>query len=316
MKETNWELIAKHLAKETNPDEELEFHRLMDTDDVFKQEFKASQSTWDRIEIPTQSYDKTRIQNLRDRKIKTASQQRLIRASMKYAAVFIVFAIAALFIYNDLNSTITIVANDTSNTEVTLPDGSHIMMKKEAQITYSNSILKGFDRKIELEGQAYFEITKSHGENFIVKTNDYNIEVLGTKFNVNTNNTTTSVVLTEGSVALNHFNNDNIKNTTIKPGQMASLNHDSQQLSISTVNPKIYTTWTQHKLNFDNFSIEELSDIFRIHYGKLLVVDESLQLDNRISGSAPTDDFNLIIKGLSLVLNREIIERNDTIFIK
>jgi ferric-dicitrate binding protein FerR (iron transport regulator) len=316
MKEYNWELIAKYLANETNPEEELEFRQLLDTDHEFKQEFEASKSTWNRIKLPSQTFDKNRIQDLRDQKIKQAQLRKIVRSTMKYAAAFIAFAMISLFIYNDLNSTITIVADSDNKMEITLPDGSVVMMKKDAQISYSNSILRDFDRKIKLQGQAFFEITKAHGKNFIVETNEYNIEVLGTKFNVNSNKDATSVVLTEGKVALNNFRNPQIANAELIPGQMAFLNHSNQQLTISNVNTAIYTTWTQNKIDFDNFSISELGEIFKIHYHKTLVIDPSISLNNKVGGSAPTDDLDLIIKGLSIVLKREITQQNDTIYIK
>ena len=316
MKETNWELIAKHLANETNSEEESEFNRLMESDADFKLEYEASKSSWNQLELPAQSFNKARVQLLRDAKIKQTERKKLFQSTLKYAAIFIGFAMAALFVYSDLTSTITQVADNGKTMEVLLPDGSVIMMKSGTQVTYSNSRIIGFDRKIKLQGQAYFEIAKSHGKNFIVETNEYNIEVLGTKFNVATNTANTSVVLTEGSIALNHFKNSNINDTKLVPGQMAAFNHNSQELSIRNVNTRIYTSWTNHKLKFDDFSMAELGEIFKIHYNKTLVVDQSLMLDDKIGGSAPIDDFHLIIDGLSLVLKREIIERNDTIFIK
>ena len=316
MKDSNWELIAKHLAEETNLEEEKLFSNLLATDLVFKQEYKAANNTWNRMEIPTPDFNKTRIERLRDQKIKASKQRKILSASLKYAALFIGFVMGALFIYHDLNSTITVVAENGTKMEITLPDGSLVMMKKNAKITYANSILKSFDRMVTLQGQAYFEIKKAHGKNFVVKTNEYNIEVLGTKFNVNTNLESTSVVLAEGSIALNHFKNPTLENTKIVPGQMALINRKDQNLIINTVNPKIYTSWTTDQLDFDDFSISELGELFRIHYNKTLTVESSLELDQKVGGSAPTDDLKLIIRGLSLVLKREIIERNDTIIIK
>ncbi len=316
MKDSNWELIAKHLAEETNLEEEKVFSNLLATNLVFKQEYKAAKDTWNRIDMPTQDFNKTRIEHLRDQKIKASGQRKILSASLKYAAIFIGFVMGALFIYHDLNSTITVVAENGTKMEITLPDGSLVMMKKNAQITYANSILKSFDRKVTLQGQAYFEIKKAHGKNFVVKTNEYDIEVLGTKFNVNTNLESTYVVLSEGSIALNHFNNPAFENTKIVPGQMALINRKDQNLIINKVNPRIYTSWTTDQLDFDDFSISELGELFRIHYNKTLTVESSLELDKKVGGSAPTDDLKLIIRGLSLVLKREIIERNDTIIIK
>ena len=317
MTESNWELIAKHLAKETSPDEETLFAQLMDTDAEFSKEYQIVKNAWDHIKLPANTFNKERIIKLRDKKLKAAMQRKRNRSLLKYAAIFIGFLMGALFVYHDINSSITIVADANNRTEITLPDGSVVLMKKDASIRYRNSMLLSFDREVTLNGQAYFEITKSpKGKHFVVKTHDYNIEVFGTKFDVNTNREESRVVLTEGKIYLNHFMNSKIGNTEIMPGQMAYIEHNGQQLSIRDVNTSIYTSWTNEKLHFEHFSISELGEIFDVQYHKTLVVNKNINLNNKVGGSAPSDDLQLIIKGLSIVLKREIIQRNDTIFIK
>jgi len=208
------------------------------------------------------------------------------------------------------------VSNDTNTIDHILPDGSSIIMKNDAEITYSNSILFAFNREVNLKGEAFFKITKSKGKNFIVHTNDYDIEVWGTQFDVTTDAKESRVVLTEGKISLNHFQNATYENTFLEPGQMACYNHLSNDFDVTKVNTRIYTSWTKHHIEFDNFTISELGEIFKLHYNKTLIIEADAPLDNRIGGSAPTDDLNLIIKGLSIVLDREIIQQNDTIIIK
>jgi len=316
MNESYWELIAKHLASETNPNEEAKIQQLLTSDATFKMEFEASKKMWDTIRIAPNSYNRERIIQLRNRRIKNTENKRRKGLFLKYAAIFIGFALSALFIYHDMNSTITIVSNDANTLELTLPDSSTIIMKNDAEITYSNSMLFAFKREVNLKGEAFFKITKSEGKNFIVHTNDYDIEVWGTQFDVITDTKESRVVLTEGKISLNHFQNATYENTFLEPGQMACFNHLSNNLDVTKVNTRIYTSWTKQHIDFDNFTISELGEIFKLHYNKTLIVEADVSLDNRIGGTAPTDDLNLIIKGLSIVLDREIIQQNDTIIIK
>jgi hypothetical protein len=51
------------------------------------------------------------------------------------------------------------------------------------------------------------------------------------------------------------------------------------------------------------------------YYGKNLVINNNEIKINKIGGSAPADDINLIIKGLSVVLKQDLIVRNDSIII-
>ena len=69
------------------------------------------------------------------------------------------------------------------------------------------------------------------------------------------------------------------------------------------------------KLTFDNFSITDLSEIFRIHFQKTLVF-KSKDFNRRIKGSAPTDDLELLLDDFSEVLETEISVQNDSIIIE
>ena len=316
MKESNWELIAKHLASETSLVEEEQVTQLLKTDPEFKVEFESSKKIWDNINIPHHNFDERRITALRDQKIADNNKKRIMRSTLKYAAIFIGFVMGALFIYHDYNSTITVIAENENRLELNLPDGSNILMQKDAIVTYRNSLLFAFDREVSIQGQAFFNISKSKENNFIVHTNDFDIEVWGTKFDVNTTSKGSQVVLTEGKISLDGFNDKTINTTILAPGQMASIDHTNKQLKLKSVNTDIYTVWAKNQIDFANFSISELGEIFKIHYGKTLIVETDESLDHTIGGSAPTDNIDLIIKGLSLVLSREIIHKNDTIIIK
>jgi ferric-dicitrate binding protein FerR (iron transport regulator) len=316
MKESHWELIAKHLASETSLVEEEQVTQLLKTDPEFKVEFESSKKIWDNINIPQNNFDEKRITTLRNQKIADNNKRRIMRSTLKYAAIFIGFVMGALFIYHDYNSTITVIAENENRLELNLPDGSNILMQKDAIVTYRNSLLFAFNREVSVQGQAFFNISKSTENNFIVRTNDFNIEVWGTKFDVNTTSEGSQVVLTEGKISLDGFNDKSINTTILAPGQMASINHTNNQLELKSVNTAIYTVWAKNQLDFATFSISELGEIFKIHYGKTLIVETNESLDHTIGGSAPTDNIDLIIKGLSIVLSREIIHKNDTIIIK
>ncbi len=316
MNDYNWELIAKYLAGETNDSEEQEFQDLLENDAQFRKEFEESRIAWSGITASHHDFDKERVKALCEQKIRSGKSKLKLRSLLRYAAIFIGFIVGISLLYKDINSTLTIVAKE-NKTEIKLPDGSMVMLNKGASIRYGNSLILGFNRELALDGRAYFEITKSpEGKHFVVKTNDYNIEVFGTKFDVETNIKESRVVLVEGKIQLNNFKNSKIGRANLTPGQVAYIEHDGQQLSVRNVNPRLYTTWTQDRLHFDNFSISELGKIFKLQYHKTLVVNENINLDNRVGGSAPTDDLQLILDGLKIVLKREIIQRNDTIFIK
>jgi len=319
MREEYWNLIAKHQSNETTKEEELFIEILVKSDEEFKSALDDSAELWDNLEEPIVSFDKNRISNLIDKEIKkptSMNRKQIIYQTLRYAAIFIGLLVGVVFIVNDLNSTVTITSNDIDGNELILPDGSKVQLNKDAEITYSNSILRGFNRKVSMNGEAFFSIEKSNGRKFTVNTQNYDIVVLGTKFNVKETEKGTSVALVEGSIKLNSFEDNKYDETMIVPGQRAYYNISSKELKLEKVNTSIYTVWMLDRLEFDNFSLSDLAQVFKNNYNKTLIINDESISKIRLGGSAPSQNVDLILKGLSTILKREIIQQNDTIIIK
>jgi ferric-dicitrate binding protein FerR (iron transport regulator) len=312
MNDYHWQLIAKHLAKETSSKEEEELKRLTETDAEFAKALSDARELWDGSEIENRKFDKERIIKLRDEKIR-AARRFGIRRILAYAAVITGLIIGAFFLFTNDSATITITAGDSKPLDYVLPDGSSVTLAPGASVSFCES----FDRKVKLiEGESFFSVKKAGGKQFTVITGDYNIKVVGTKFDVTTDNLKTRVVLAEGKVILDNFDNKNYKNIVMKPGDKISYNRRSGLIKHSVVNPAVYYLWKEKRIHFNEFSMKDISEIFRIYYHKTLIINDDQTAGRRLGGSAPTDDINLIIKGLSEVLHRNITQSNDTIIIK
>lgn len=73
---------------------------------------------------------------------------------------------------------------------------------------------------MKVEGQAYFEVTHDEDHPFIVNMNDFRVQVLGTKFDVNSYaGVRSEVVLVEGSVKISTGKQE----LKMKPNQLVSL---------------------------------------------------------------------------------------------
>ncbi len=315
MNQKEWNLIAKHLAKETNELEEEEFLKLIETDISFKKVYNDSNLLWEELQVDRSEFDRKRIMDLRDRKIKLESKKqrsKVIRMITSYAAIFIGVIIGSFLVYNDLNSTITYSESGV----IDLPDGSKITLNKNASIRYNNSNIKSFNREVEiLNGIAFFEIEKQKGENFIVITDNYNIEVIGTKFNVSNSSKETVVVLDEGKVLLSNYSRGGVNDMELVPGDKVVFGVDFNEPQKDKVNTEVSKYWMKSKIHFDDYSLQDLKDIFMDYYGKTLVINNSDLHINKIGGSAPSDDIEIIMKGLSIVLKQDLVIKNDSIII-
>jgi ferric-dicitrate binding protein FerR (iron transport regulator) len=106
--------------------------------------------------------------------------------------------------------------------QVTLSDGSQVWLNAASSIKFPVAFI-GNERKVEITGEAYFEVAKDPSKRFIVDANGITTEVLGTHFNINSyaNEGSTKVTLIEGSVKVESGNGR--ESVVIKPGQQAQI---------------------------------------------------------------------------------------------
>lgn len=317
MQEQHHNIITKYLSKEASSEEEKFLFQEMKTNKELKVEFDKMQKLWQSFNNEQKKFDKERMQKLIALKIsinKKQQKNRFIAASLKYAAIFIGLFLITTFVINDLKSIKVIVNNTNEIRKIQLPDNSIISLNSDAKLEYNNSNLKDFNREVKIEGEAFFEIAKQHGKQFTVHTHDYDINVLGTKFNVRTYKGNQSVVLTEGKVLLNSFINKDSQ-IIMKPGEILEYNKNNNEFILHEINTKIYTSWLNNKLEFDNFSLNELAELINLRYNKQLIINNKEIAEKRISGSAPSDDISLIVKALETILNTKIQQNENQLLI-
>lgn len=173
---------------------------------------------------------------------------------------------------------ITIEAPPGSKTKLYLPDGTLVWLNASSKISYSQGF--GVDeRKINLIGEGYFEVTKNHQLPFKVKTDELQVSVLGTKFNFRNYPEDEKVIvsLLEGKVSLENF----LKKSnpyTLHPSQKAVLNKKSGELIVSTP-PSLHSSeWTNENLFFDEeFLPDIVKELERSYNVKIHLVSDSLE---------------------------------------
>ena len=134
--------------------------------------------------------------------------------------------------------------------EITLPDGTHVWLNAASSIRYPTTF-SDKQRKVELDGEAYFEVTKNAKQPFIVDARRKSvIEVLGTSFNVSAyvNDKSLNTTLIDGSVKVN--------GTVIKPGQQAQVTDLVRVVNNADVDK--VTAWQRGFFNFEGASLEEV----------------------------------------------------------
>lgn len=121
---------------------------------------------------------------------------------MRAAAAAVVLAVAAfigLQFFSNSVEWVTVTAQNGKE-EVALPDGSQVWLKENAQLSYVDGFA-GDTRQLKLEGEAFFEVAENAAKPFIIHAGEGTVTVLGTSFSVDTDASSTEVLVKTGKVA-------------------------------------------------------------------------------------------------------------------
>ncbi len=146
--------------------------------------------------------------------------------------------------------------------QLVLPDGSKVWLNAASSIRYPTSFAEK-ERKVEITGEAYFEVAKNAGKPFIVKLppaasgeDQGEVQVLGTHFNINAydDEPAISTTLLEGGVKVASGN----KVQLLLPGQEARMGRNGEVKLIKDAPVEQAIAWKNGKFSFDHTSIYEI----------------------------------------------------------
>lgn len=157
----------------------------------------------------------------------------------------------------------TLVTRHDKEFWMVLDDGTHVHLNYNSSLTYPMHF-RGGERRVSLEGEAYFIVAKDSRHPFVVTTPNGDIRDYGTEFCVNTKSKTggTNVVLVSGKVGV--VPTDGIE-TILKPGEKAEMN-GRREAAVSEVDIAPYVAWNTGQFFFDGCPLEELLDVIARWY--------------------------------------------------
>ena len=152
---------------------------------------------------------------------------------------------------------------------VKLPDGTEVWLNANSRLVY-NSFSSSL-RQVELKGEAFFKVAHNENAPFVVRTNECDIKVLGTTFNVMAYDDfgRKEITLLEGKVNVDMDGREQV----LIPGQALVLKNN--QVLISEVNASQSSAWVDNKFNFKDIPLSELIKRLENWY------DVDITLENR-----------------------------------
>lgn len=144
--------------------------------------------------------------------------------------------------------------------QIILPDGSRVWLNAATVLKFPLSFRDLNERKVELKGEAYFEVEKDLQKPFIVQSDKQLIKVLGTHFNISSyaDEPNTKTTLVEGSVRVEAFSSLKKEFCVLLPGQQAQTFSAATGIQVTNVDVQAETAWKNGYFSFEDASLETI----------------------------------------------------------
>jgi hypothetical protein len=202
--------------------------------------------------------------------------------------------------------------------KVILSDKSVVWLNAGSRLIYPPTFT-GNEREVILFGEAFFEIEKDIKKPFVVRTADYSVKVLGTKFNISSypGDEISQTVLTEGSIKLTinksgWFNKDIV----LEPNQMFSFNKKLKESEVYAVDPEKFVSWKEGIIKCENEDlsrvIKRLERFYNIQIKLVNPLDGTIKIDGKLNLK---EDKYEVLYYVSKVAKREFIKKSEQFYI-
>ena len=239
------ELLYRFFRNEVSQEEAFAVQELMESSEEAREAFFAERRLFDTLILGVEPAEKGHLLSLR----------LLARYAIQAAAVLLI-AVAGAWIWSvvtprpDVSDNVITVA-EGQRAQLILSDGTLVWLNAGSTMRYPASF--GSDRRtVRLDGEGYFEVSRNEKVPFVVETSKADVEVLGTKFNIEAYASGTALI--EGCVRVRSVNGEN--SVVLDPHQKAVLTEQGFKVTeFSDLNPYL---WRNGIIYFRDASFDEI----------------------------------------------------------
>lgn len=271
--EFNDTLLIKFFLKKTTEEENRSIYEWLAFSPKNKKEFARLQLIWN---FSAMKYLNRHIDTEKDlQQIKTRIYRRKARwekiRTIAYTAVSTAAVVASVLWFATPESSPVSPSGQTASrsdeTEIfipkglegniTLADGSKVWLNSGSRITYPKDY-SAENRKLFLDGEAYFEIKTDKAHPFVVETSKVSVLVTGTRFNLSSypDDNTVETTLCQGSVTLRRH--DAQKEIHLKPNDKVTYHKDNGAIQKEIVDSRVAIAWKDGILSFKEVPLREI----------------------------------------------------------
>lgn len=295
MKQLDEDQIANYL-KQSSDDESQESDELS---------IEAYKGLWEQAEGLRKNYQPSPVEErwleLNKRKKKRFRNRMMIPWVSGIAACILLFIVYINFYRSVTPTLLSSVANPVF--DQMLPDGSELSIMAQSEITFDANQKQ---RTLALSGGGYFEVAKDLEKPFVINTNQFQVEVLGTSFYVNDGTWGQPMVVVEEGLVNVRFKEHSVQ---ISKGEAVVLDVQSGTYKRILISHHNFLAWKTGELNFDTTPIAEVVQVLEANFQTKLAFDETSQA--LLTASFKEENLENILYLIQRTLNLKIEKINE-----
>lgn len=275
----DYRLLAKYLTDTLSPEEmeKVEEWRVLsiENEDIFSKLVKLRVS-WKFTQYNTPEHIEKALNGL-NVKIDSRRRFQIFRSVMRYAAVVLLLVSFSYVGWDYLkpDNYVTITVKQSEDVKkIKLADGSTAWLKSGSSLKIPETFTAD-NRKLSLQGEAFFDVAKNAQSPLYISTNYVNIKVLGTAFNVKTDEEHQNVetVLARGKVAL--LDKQWKAVLDMLPGEKVTYNNRKNEYATEVVDVNICTAWRLNQFVFENVTLREIVNQLSVKFNVNINLESS-----------------------------------------
>lgn len=198
-----------------------------------------------------------------------------------------------------------------------LADGTNVWLNSETVLRYPVQFA-GNERRVELTGEAFFEVAKNEKVPFLVESGGQTVKVLGTKFNISSykENQFNYTTLVDGSIEVFIKNKPEIRQI-LTPNEQSSINKTEEKITKRTVDPYQYIAWKEGRFVFQDQTLDEIMNTLSKWYDIEVVFAREDLRNIRFTGNLKRyEDFDEVLNKIRKTNEVDFAIENKIITIK
>lgn len=212
------------------------------------------------------------------------------------------------------NDMIRIATGPAQQKNLTMPDGSQILLNQNTEILYNKNNYSQ-NRAIDLvKGEAYFDVVHSNIHPFRINASNFQIRDIGTSFNVKYDGKSVFVTVSSGVVSLS--DNLNKHAVTLTANQKGIGNITSSEVVSAANDETNYKAWADHNFQFLNATVADvIKKVSEVYGARIVMVDNTIGT-RKITLAFRNQDIDSVMSIIGQTMQLKIEKKANIFYLK